>query len=173
MLDPDAYDWTRFSLTFYYDAPLATVFASWASGAGLESFFVERVEFRGADGARSSTDLCQSGDAYHWTWRQPFEVRGTVLECQPHESLAFTFGAMRVDVAFQQFESQTEVVLLQSDIPATADGRVAGHLNCRSCWIFFMTNLQSLFRAGIDLRDVRADRVASMEVGFQPLTSRN
>jgi len=50
-------------------------------------------------------------------------------------------------------------------------GRVWGHLNCRSCWIFFMTNLTSVLEAGRDLRHVNPAVVSSMEVGFRPQTA--
>ena len=79
---------------------------------------------------------------------------------------------MHVDVYFRVLDNQTEVQLIQSKIPDTPEGRVLGHLNCRSCWTFFMTNLSAVLDHGKDLRDENPELVSSMEVGFVPLTSR-
>jgi hypothetical protein len=74
---------------------------------------------------------------------------------------------MRCDVAFTSVEpGTTRVDLTQTDIPDTPEGRVMGHLNCRSCWVFFMTNLRSILLTGVDLRDADPARVSSMEVAF-------
>ncbi len=85
------------------------------------------------------------------------------------QQLAFSFGAsMQVNIQFLDTGSGIRVHLHQSDIPATEEGRVIGHLNCRCCWIFFMTNLVSILSNGTDLRDLDEARVSSMEVGFNP-----
>ena len=82
---------------------------------------------------------------------------------------------MHVDVCCRVPDNQTEVQLDQTMIPATPEGQVFGHLNCRSCWIFFLTNLSSVLDHGKDLRDENSNIVASMEVGYLPLplTQRN
>ncbi|MHC4505510.1 MAG: hypothetical protein ACYTFI_19570 [Planctomycetota bacterium] len=67
----------------------------------------------------------------------------------------------------------TELRLIQTGIPNTPEGRVFGHLNCRSCWIFFLTNLKSVLDGGRDLRDPDPDKVSSMEVGFVPISLRD
>jgi hypothetical protein len=78
---------------------------------------------------------------------------------------------MKVDIAFSDTNNGIEVRLHQSGIENTDDGRVMGHLNCRSCWIFFMTNLLSVLQHGNDLRDNDPSRVSSVEIDFQPLDS--
>ena len=45
---------------------------------------------------------------------------------------AFLLGLADID-------GQTELCLLQTGIPDSADGRVFGHLNCRSCWVWAAT----------------------------------
>jgi hypothetical protein len=85
----------------------------------------------------------------------------------------FTFGSLRVSVRFAAVDGQTELHLVQTGIPDSPDGRVFGHLNCRSCWIFFLTNLKAVLDAGTDLRDQNPARVSSMEVGFAPLAARD
>ena len=79
MIDAETYDWSRFSLVSYFDRPIDTVFRLWATGAGLESFFIAHARFRTADGAaRASHDVVQKGDRYRWEWRYPVTLEGEV-----------------------------------------------------------------------------------------------
>ncbi|MCB9156667.1 MAG: SRPBCC domain-containing protein [Caldilineaceae bacterium] len=119
---------------------------------------------------RGAHEIVQPGDQYQWNWRQPFTVEGEITDVKLNEEISFTFGVMQVSVHFTQLGEQTEVHLIQTDIPDTADGLVFDHLNCRSCWVFFFTNLSSIFETNRDLRDANPDRVSSMEVGFFPLS---
>ncbi|MBQ38995.1 MAG: hypothetical protein CME04_21630 [Gemmatimonadaceae bacterium] len=77
---------------------------------------------------------------------------------------------MNVSVSLTAVEGQTEPHLVQSDIADTAGGRVSGHLNCRPCWIFFLTNLKAVLEGRGDLRGDDPKRVSSMEAGFVPLS---
>jgi uncharacterized protein YndB with AHSA1/START domain len=173
MIDPQTYDWSRFEIAFYYDRSVSDVFRSWVTGSGLEAFFIERAFFKsGAGTTRAPNDIVEKGDQYRWEWRQPFSVEGEVIAVKDNEEFSFTFGSMKVSVHFSRVGDQTELVLVQSEIPDTEDGRVFGHLNCRSCWVFFLTNLKSVLETGRDLRDSSPERVSSIEVGFKPL-SRN
>ena len=172
MVDPESYDWSKFELTYYYNAPLSRVFRTWTECRGLESFFIARSMYSKNSILRADDDLPQTGDDYNWEFRQGFSVDGTVITLTPEEQFTFSFGQMQVDVYFRAFNGQTEVHLIQSRIPDTADGKVFGHLNCRSCWIFFMTNLTSILDYDKDLRDGNPDLVSSMEVGFIPMTQR-
>ncbi|GJM43273.1 MAG: hypothetical protein DHS20C21_01150 [Gemmatimonadota bacterium] len=172
-MNPGTYDWTRFELVFYYDAPLEAVFRAWATSGGLASFFIERsVVTDGSGRARAEDESAATGDSYRWDWRQDWSVEGTFTNVVENECVAFTFGRMSVAVTFAPFEGQTEVHLVQTNIGDDPDGLVMGHLNCRSCWVFFLTNLKSVLEHGHDLRDSQSDRVASMEVGFVPLSTR-
>jgi uncharacterized protein YndB with AHSA1/START domain len=169
VIDPQTYDWTTFEIVFYYDRPVGEVFRAWASAEGLESFFVEHAHFTSSDGAnRGPAEIVRTGDAYEWTWRHGHAITGRVTEVVEDREVSFTFGGMHVSVLFAVVAGRTEVRLRQSEIPATPEGRVLGHLNCRSCWIFFMTNLRSVLGAQHDLRDEDPDTVSSMEVGFSP-----
>lgn len=173
MIDPERYDWSTFEIVFYYDASVGDVFRAWSSPEGLESFFVERARFTSPDGsARAPADTAGTGDEYEWAWRQGLELQGRVISVVEDREVSFTFGAMNVSVFFAAAGRQTEVHLVQSGIPGTPEGRVFGHLNCRSCWIFFLTNLTSVLGGGPDLRDADPARVSSMEVGFVPLSRR-
>ena len=169
----DSYDWSKFTLSFYYPVEREQAYESWATQAGLESFFIDSARFTQrldslGSRQRAATEFVQSGDQYHWQWRQPFSVEGEIRSAITNERLLFSFGAMCCDIVFRSVEGATLVHLTQSDIPDTEEGRVMGHLNCRSCWVFFMTNLASVYRSGLDLRDAAPARVSSMEVGYVP-----
>lgn len=165
-MSADRYDWTRFSITFFYPVEVGTAYRAWATAAGLESFFIDSAAATSALGtARGPHEPVRAGDRYRWVWRHGLTLDGTVLEATADRSLGFTFGSMRCDLTFGAAEpGTTRVELVQTDIPDTPDGRVMGHLNCRSCWVFFMTNLSSVLATGTDLRDADPDRVSSMEV---------
>ncbi len=173
MIDPDSYDWSTFSITFYYNAHITRVFRAWTTAAGLESFFIERCVFNNEQGeGKDANQPPATGDHYLWKFRQDFEVEGTVTTIVEREQFSFSFGQMHVDVFFRVVGEQTEVQLVQSKIPNTPDGHVMGHLNCRSCWIFFMPNLSSVLDQTHDLRDQNPEIVSSMEVGYLPLSQR-
>lgn len=174
MTDYENYDWSTFTLTFYYNAHITRVFRTWTTAAGLESFFIERCVFSDQRGdGRNITDSAKVGDNYLWQFRQAFDVEGQVTDVKDKKSFSFSFGHMQVDLAFKVVNDQTEVHLVQSQIPNTPEGQVMGHLNCRSCWIFFMTNLSSVLEHSTDLRDQNPEVVSSMEVGFRPLSQRS
>ncbi|NNE44823.1 MAG: SRPBCC domain-containing protein, partial [Gemmatimonadetes bacterium] len=168
------YDWSRFELVYYYDRPLPDVFRAWATAAGLESFFIEEARAAPPDGdPRGPSEVVQEGDVYHWRWRHGHELDGVFTRVVDNEQVSFTFGSQNVSVFFTQCGEQTEVHLVQFDIPDTDAGVVFGHLNCRSCWIYFLVNLKAVLDGGGDLRDTDPDRVSSIEVGFRPLSTRD
>ena len=174
MLDTDTYDWSQFEVTFYYNAHITKVFKYWTQAIGLESFFVQRCIFTDVAGnIREEADLPMSGDTYEWQYRHGFNLQGQILKVIDKEQFSFTFGEMQVDIYFRVLDTKTEVHLVQSGIPDNSAGRVMGHLNCRSCWVFFLTNLSSVLSNRKDLRDDNPDLVSSMEVGFIPLIQIN
>jgi uncharacterized protein YndB with AHSA1/START domain len=167
------YDWSRFQITYYYSASRADVFSAWSTQAGLESFMLARARFRSGqvNGVeRQSMEPAQAGDKYLWHWNHGFQLEGNVLIASNEENFAFTFGSMHVAIRLREFQEQTELLLEQTGIDNTESGRLWGHLNCRSCWVFFLTNLQSVLERSHDLRNHQTDRVSSMEVGFYALT---
>ena len=173
MIDAGTYDWSKFEIVFYYDQSIDDVFRFWVTGAGLEAFFIEKAYFESIAGVkRAANDMIEKGDQHRWKWRQPFTVSGEVLNVKYNQEFSFTFGSMKVSIYFSSVGNQTELFLVQSEIADTPDGRVFGHLNCRSCWVFFLTNLKSVLETGRDLRDASPERVSALEVGFKPL-SRN
>jgi len=170
-MDATQYDWSRFSIVFYFDQPVDVVFAKWATSEGLASFFVKEAMFASEGGnQRAPTEMAQAGDIYTWRWRHDAGLEGRVLAVEPDRVIEFTFGDMRVGITFTEVDGQTELHLVQTGIADSDHGRVMSHLNCRSCWIYFITNLKSVLDQGFDLRVQDPKRVSSMEVGFVPLS---
>ncbi|MBT4098114.1 MAG: SRPBCC domain-containing protein [Gemmatimonadetes bacterium] len=152
------YDWSRFEITFFYYAPLEKVYRAWATPAGMESFYIKECRTAGP-----KDELVSAGEQYLFRYVQPFEHDGSFLRVEENKSLAFTFGSMQVNVSFEAIDAGTKVVLCQSGI----EDQVMSHMNCRSCWLYFMTNLKSVLEHGLDLRDHdHPDRASSMEVGY-------
>jgi len=169
------YDWSRFQIVFYYAASVETVYRAWSTAAGLESFLLVNATFSDAKGGgiRDRLSVAAAGDKYRWFWAHGFELEGTVLVAANNAEFSFTFGAMRVDIRLSPIRGQTELVLEQTAIDTTDAGRVSGHLNCRSCWIFFLANLLSVLDHHVDLRNQAPDLASSMEVGFTPLSRKS
>lgn len=152
----DAYDWTQFTVHMYYRAPRSRVFAAWATSAGLASFFIASARHTAPDGSlRRPDEHAQGGDLYEWQWLHDFALSGRVLACVPEESVSYTFGGeMRIDVTITPYDDEQVQVRVHQTGCATEDpDRAWQHLNCRSCWVYFLTNLKSVLEHGIDLRD--------------------
>lgn len=166
------YDWSQFHVYMYYLAPLEDVFARFGTARGLESFFIHRAEHVAASGTpRGRDELVQTGDAYAWTYTHDFAHGGRFTEVEPNRRVAFTFGDMHVVVSFRRVEGATEVDLHQTGCAPEDPDRAWQHVNCRSCWIYFMTNLRSVLADGPDVRDRDHPQWNdSVSIGWDPAT---
>lgn len=164
------YDWSRFHVRMYYLAPLEEVFRRFSTAQGLESFFIHEATHTSPDGTRRKPDeLVQSGDRYVWDYVHDFSHDGTFVRVDPYRLVRFTFGTMNVDVNFRDLREATEVDLHQTNCATTDPDRAWQHVNCRSCWIYFMTNLRSVLAGGPDLRDHEHPQWNdSVSIGFDP-----
>lgn len=158
------YDWSRFNINYYYPANLEKVFSLWATRQGLRSFLVEECYIEG----REDSEIVKTNDQFTLTWRQGYSVKGDFLEVQENKLLSFSFGNMRIDIIFKPRGQKTLVSLHQSLIPSDERGKVMGHLNSRSSWAFYMTNLKSVILTGTDLRETEKEIASAYEVGFEP-----
>ena len=164
------YDWSEFHVHMLYLAPLDEVFKRFATAAGLESFYIGEAKHTAPDGTRRERDaLVQTGDTYHWTYLHDFAHGGTWLEVVPNRLVRFTFGTMEVAVRFHEVEGATAVDLHQTGCATEDPDRAWQHVNCRSCWIYFFTNLRSVLANGTDLRDRdRPQWNDSVSIGWPP-----
>lgn len=168
----DGYDWTQFHVRMYYLAPLDEVFRCFATAAGLESFFIYKATHVDRNGVtRAPHDLVQAGDRYEWTYLHDFGHGGSFERVVQDRLVRFTFGDMLVTVNFKDKDSATEVDLHQTNCATEDPDRAWQHVNCRSCWIFFLTNLRSILAGGPDLRDhEHPNWNDSISIGFDPKT---
>lgn len=148
------YDWTQFHVHMYYLAPIEEVFRRFSTAKGLTSFYIGEARHTAPDGtARASDETFQAGDAYYWTYLHDFAHGGTIEAMEPNRLVRFTFGKPTVEIRFRTVGPATEVDLHQTGCPTEDPERAWMHLNCRSCWIYFLTNLRSVLGTGVDLRD--------------------
>jgi uncharacterized protein YndB with AHSA1/START domain len=154
----------------YYLAPLDEVFRRFATAEGLESFFIHRATHVGADGTpRRPDEPVRTGDRYDWVYVHDFGHGGTFEKVEPGRRVRFTFGTMSVDVRFRDVGEAVEVDLHQTNCATADPERAWQHVNCRSCWIYFLTNLRSVLAGGPDLRDHRHPNWNdSVSIGFDP-----
>ena len=148
------YDWSQFHVRMYYLAPIREVFRRFSTQAGLESFYIYRAEHLALDGSRRSPqEVVKAGDRYDWTYVHKFRHGGEFEAVEQDRYLRFTFGEMTVAISFRQVGEATEVDLHQTNCAIDDPDRAWQHLNCRSCWIYFLTNLRSVLACGQDVRD--------------------
>ncbi|MFT5376190.1 MAG: hypothetical protein ACI906_003027 [Candidatus Latescibacterota bacterium] len=165
-----AYDWSQFHIRTYYLAPLSHVFRFFSTAAGLQSFFIYKATHVGIDGiVRSPDEQVQTGDHYDWSYVHAFEHGEEFERVESDPLVRFTFGRMKVDVNFKEVGEATEVDLHQTNCATVDPERAWQHVNCRSCWIYFMTNLRSVIAGGPDLRDYEHPTWNdSVGIGFDP-----
>jgi hypothetical protein len=138
----------------YYLAPIGDVFERFSTSGGLESFYVKSARILGPDGQpRDDDERFVAGDTYDFQYVHNFGHDGEILAIETDTLVSFTFGVCQVDIHFREIDGATEVDLHQTGCPLEDPDRAWMHLNCRSCWIYFMTNLRSVLAGGPDVRD--------------------
>lgn len=166
----ETYDWSQFHVRMYYLASLHEVFRCFSTATGLESFFIARAAHTAPGGAlRAPDEQVASGDRYRWDFVHDYALDGEFTRVEPGRLVEFTFGPMTVGVHFREVGDATEVDLHQTNCATVDPDRAWQHLNCRSCWIYFMTNLRSVLAGGPDLRDhEHPEWNDSVSIGFDP-----
>ena len=149
-----SYDWTQFHVRMYYLAPLDEVFRRFSTAAGLESFFIYKAIHTSPEGMeRDPAESAEAGDEYHWQYVHDFAHGGKFEKVEQNRLVRFTFGTMMVNITFEDVGDAILVDLHQTNCATVDPERAWQHLNCRSCWIYFMTNLRSILAGGPDVRD--------------------
>jgi uncharacterized protein YndB with AHSA1/START domain len=140
----------------------------WATPGGLEKFFIKSAKHFNSDlTAKKSSELASKGDNYHWTWIHDYELPGEIIEVTDKPSISFTFGNMAVKVDVIKSGNKSLVKLHQYNIPdKTEEDKALSHMNCRSCWVFYLTNLKSVLEKDYDLRDDNPDHSDCIAVHY-------
>lgn len=165
-----SYNWSEFTVHTYVRRPVNELFSIWATCSGLERFFIKSARLTSPDGRkRGPDDPAQTGDEYHWRFMHEYELTGRIIEVNNNRSITFSFGSMEVNVEVNDVGGLSLVRLWQYNIPfETEEEKASSHLNCRSCWVFFLTNLKSVLESGHDLRESDPARSDCVAVHFKP-----
>ena len=152
------FDWSKFSLKIYIDAPMQQVHEAWTTRRNLEKWFLRKAEFTNASGmVRHEDSLIRVGDNYEWMWHGHPDTtveHGTIIENNENDFLRFSFGkAGIVSVNLKAVEGLTEMILTQENIPTDDKSRANYHVGCSTGWTFYFANLKSILEGGIDLRN--------------------
>jgi uncharacterized protein YndB with AHSA1/START domain len=161
------HDWTGFDVFLHVRAAPEAVLASWRTAAGLESFFVGEARFVEASGGiRPADERTATGDAYSWRGIHGFEMKGKIIEASS-ERVAFSFGSRyAVSVTVAARDDGALLHLHQEGMADEPEDRVAGTLNCRSCWVYFLAALKARLEHGIEIRDLDPVSADAISVGF-------
>ena len=151
-------NWSTFTLTGNYTAPVSEIYRVWATQKGIEKWFLRKAVFLTPEGARLADDAyIQAGDTYEWFWHgfdDTVAETGHILEANGKDFLRFTFTAgCIVTIRIYTRESETLVELTQSEIPQESDPAKNLYVQCSHGWLFYLTNLKSYLEGGIDLRN--------------------
>jgi uncharacterized protein YndB with AHSA1/START domain len=162
-------DWTRFKLWVVIKAEPEEVFKAWATSGGMESFFVDAMQMRSPNGAlRGADEIVRPGDNYVWRWDSGRIVQGKVLEVRVGREIDYTFDECKFRIHAHPYKGGTLLELEQYDMDDTPENRMHLHTNCRSAWVYFLTNLKSVHEHGRDVRDKARATGASFSTYFSP-----
>jgi uncharacterized protein YndB with AHSA1/START domain len=138
-------------------SPVEAVYRAFASGKGLESWFLRKAAFTTSSGRlRYAEEAIEKGDDYEWLWHgwsdETVEHK-KVLEANGRNHLKFTFsGDSIVDITIKPQQKLT-MIELQQHIPEGHDPGQELRIGCDTGWTFYLTNLKSVLEGGLDLRN--------------------
>ncbi|HEX6915532.1 MAG TPA: hypothetical protein VF145_09845 [Chitinophagaceae bacterium] len=150
------YDWSRFELRMPLAAALQTIYRSWATAAGLQTWLLREARFNSNEGKpRDPGEPVRPGDQFRWQWYgRAGELKGTILSANHIDELSFSFGeAGNVSVQILPYNEIFVCQLVQSGIPTDEQSINSYHTGCMKAWLFHLANLKSIIEGGIDLRD--------------------
>ena len=160
----DTNQWTKFKLRVNINADIDVAYGSWASQAGLESWFLRSARFFDPQGKpRSAEEPLQEGDTYEWMWHgYPDSVKetGKVLKANGKDQFAFTFSlGCPVTISCYKEAGETIIELVESDLPTDEGTRLEHFVGDSKGWIFYLANLKSVLEGGLDLRNRKEELV--------------
>ena len=158
----EPYNWSQFTKRIAINAPMQTIYKSWATQNGLENWFLRTAEFRKADGStRPRDEYIQAGDNYSWMWYgwpDSVNEKNKVLEANGIDLYKFGFAEVCVvTIKISAIQNLHIVELTQSEIPTDDEHKAKWHLGCLEGWTFYLANLKSILEGGLDLRNKNLD----------------
>ena len=145
-------DWTSLRRRITINKPLDVLYNAWTSQAQMETWFLEKAQYFDKSGeARKPDEPIQKGDAFIWKWHNwDFDEKGEILEANGRDRISFTFGnGGIVHVELKYFNSATEVMLTQEEIPTDEKSKMNYYVGCSTGWTFWMANLKAWLEHGV------------------------
>ncbi len=158
MNDENIKAWSEFRKRITIDAEPETIYNSFATQEGLESWFLRKAEFLTSDGRlRKRNELIQKGDQYFWLWHghgDDVSEKREVLESNGRNFLQFKFsGDCKVSVSIKKASGENVLELIQENIEFHENPYRNLFVMCGEGWTFYLTNLKSIMEGGVDLRN--------------------
>lgn len=149
--------WNEFKLRVNINSSTDAAYRSWATPAGLESWFLRQAGFYRNGQRLPAQNLIEAGDTYEWRWYgYPDEVteRGKVLLANGSDRFVFTFS-LGCPVTISVYTECDEVIveLVESNLPTDEKMILQHYVGDSKGWLFYLTNLKSVLEGGLDLRN--------------------
>ncbi|MBK0378976.1 SRPBCC family protein [Mucilaginibacter segetis] len=160
--------WQKFKVTGDYHVNMRALYLAWATPAGLEKWFLRKADFYTVPKRlRAADEEVMKEDTYEWYWHgynNSLVEKGAILEANGNDLIKFTFaGNCIVTVRFSTTKGLTIIDLIQENIPPETDPEKNLFVQCQLGWVFYLTNLKSVFEGGKDLRNKRVDLTSNFK----------
>lgn len=146
-------DWNTFTKRIFIKKSVEEVYRCWATKSQIETWFLEKAEYKSNEELRKPDELIQKGDHFSWKWNNwDIVEEGQILDANGKNFVSFTFGSGgNVDVELNDIDNFTEVVLKQYEIPTDEKSKIDIYVGCSTGWTFWLTNLKAYLEHGITL----------------------
>jgi uncharacterized protein YndB with AHSA1/START domain len=146
-------NWNTFTKRIIINQPIDAIYSCWATQAKIETWFLEKANFKSGKILRRPDELFQKGDRFSWKWNNwDFSEEGQILEANGKDTISFTFGSGgKVNIKLNKINGMTEVILTQSEIAIDEKSKMDIYVGCITGWTFWLTNLKAYLEYGIIL----------------------
>ena len=146
-------NWNSFTKRILISKSIGSVYRCWVTKKQLETWFLEKADFRSGNNQRQPDELVEKGDSFFWKWNNwDFTEKGQVLEANGKDIISFTFGSGGiVTIKLKEINDTTEVILTQDDIPTDEKSKMDIYVGCITGWTFWLTNLKAYLEHDITL----------------------
>lgn len=146
-------NWSIFKKRIIIKKPIEDVYRCWSTKTQIETWFLEKADFKSSNGQRKPDELVQKGDKFDWKWNNwDFTEKGEILKANGKDSISFTFGSGgNVHISLKPIDSSTEITLIQDKIPTDEKSKMDIFVGCITGWTFWLTNLKAYLEYSITL----------------------